>query len=76
MRLSEIKEHLENLTGQITFKYNDKNCGVDPLSLNEFDVWYGDDMRTADSIDEVISNDLFDGKALRDILDDVVDLEY
>lgn len=64
----DIKGHLENLVGAITFEYNGYSCGIDPLSLNKFDMWCGDKSMTADSIEEVMTIKFFDGDALEDIL--------
>ena len=47
-----VKEYLGNLTSHIMFEYDGKNCGVDPLSLDKFDMWYGDKSMTAHSIEE------------------------
>ncbi len=55
MTAEDIREHLGNLIGVITFEYNGKNCGIDPLSLNKFVMWYGDDETVAESVDEVMS---------------------
>ena len=30
MTAEDIREHLGNLIGAITFEYNGKNCGIDP----------------------------------------------
>lgn len=71
-----VKKYLENLTSHIMFEYDGKNCGVDPLSLDKFDMWYGDKSMTAHSIEEVTDTKFFDGKSLEDIWDEITDLEY
>lgn len=76
MRISKVREYLENLTGQITFKYNNKNCGVDPIAQDNFILWYGSKLATFDSIDKAMNVNFFGGKALRDIVDSVIDLDY
>lgn len=76
MTAEDIREHLGNLIGAITFEYNGKNCGIDPLSLNKFVMWYGDDETVAESVDEVMSIDFFDGKCLEEIIEDAEDFEY
>ncbi len=76
MTAEDIREHLENLIGAITFEYNGKNCGIDPLSLNKFVMWYGDDETVAESVDEVMSIDFFDGNCLEEIIEDAEDFEY
>lgn len=76
MTVLEIREYLDNLISHITFEYNGQSCGVDPLAHDDFDMWYGDKRIKAHSIYEVMNTKLFDGKALRDIVDDIVYLEY
>lgn len=71
-----IKEFLENLTGHIMFEYNGYSCGVDPLSTDDYTMWYGEKSITATSIDEVMNGKFFDGKSLSEIELDIVDLEY
>lgn len=71
-----IKEYLGNLTSHITFEYHGYSCGIDPLSLNQFDMWYGGQNMTAHSIEEVMTTKFFDGSSLEDILDDIINLEY
>ena len=76
MTAEDIREHLGNLIGAITFEYNGKNCGIDPLSLNKFVMWYGDDETVAESVDEVMSIDFFDGNCLEEIIEDAEGFEY
>lgn len=71
-----IKQYLESLNGQITFRFNDKDCGVDPLALDKYNMWYGDENRTVNTIDKVFNTPFFGGSALKDIIDKVEDLEY
>lgn len=76
MTILELKNHLTNLIGHVTFEYNGHSCGIDPLSINKFDIWYGDDEATVDSIEKVLGEKLFDGKSLKDIWDDVTNLDF
>lgn len=76
MTISEVKKYLSDLIGHITFEYNGYSCGVDPITLNSFDMWYGDNVITVNSIEEVINNNFFDGKSLKDIFDDITELEF
>ena len=71
----ELKDRIAEIVTQITFTYNGKNCGVDPMSSTEFDMWCGDEFVTVGSIEEVMSTKLFDDKSLADIVDDIDDLE-
>lgn len=75
MKINEIIDRIAEIVTQITFIYNGKSCGVDPMSSTEFDMWYGDDIITVSSIEEVMNTKLFDDKSLSDIVEDVEDLE-
>lgn len=77
MTILGIKEHIDNLISHITFTYNNKNCGIDPITRNErYDMWYGDKIHTAKSVEEVMNIKFFDGKSLSDIMDDIEELDY
>lgn len=76
MTISELKDRLIKLVSHITFYYNGYACGIDPLSRNLYEVWCGDDSFSVSSVDEVLNDELFDGRSLIDIWDDVTDLEY
>lgn len=66
-----LRARIEQLCTHITFEYNSKSCGVDPFSTTSFDMWYGDKSINVDSIDKVMNTPLFNGKALRDIVDKI-----
>ena len=76
MTIQELKVHLTNLVGHVTFIYNGFSCGIDPLAKDLFEVWCGDDAFSVSSVDEVLNDELFDGRSLTDIWDDVTDLDF
>ena len=76
MTILEIKNYLSNLTGHVTFTFNGYSCGIDALSLDSFDMWYGNDEITVDSIEKVLNVKFFGGKSLIEIWNDVTDVEY
>lgn len=75
MRALDLKERINSLCTHVLFTYNGKNCGVDPFNEKHFDMWYGEERMEAHSIDEVMETSFFDGKALRDIVDQIEDVE-
>lgn len=75
MKINEIRDRIAEIVTQITFTYNGKNCGVDPMSSTECDMWCGDDFVTVGSIEEVMNIKLFDNKSLTDIVDNIEELE-
>ena len=76
MTILEVKDYLHKLMGCITFEYNNYSCGVDPLGLKLFDVWYGDNIITVHSIEEVMNMKFFDGKSLTDIWGNVINIDF
>lgn len=76
MTATEIKEYLDQMTSHITFTYNNENCGVDPISRDKrYDMWYGDRVYTAKTVDEVMNIKFFNGMSLNEIADKI-DLDY
>lgn len=76
MTIADVKNYLASLTSHIMFEYDGKSCGVDPLSKNKFNMWYGSEGITANSIGEVMTTKFFNGKSLEDIWDDITELEF
>lgn len=76
MTSNDIREHLENLIGAITFEYNGYSCGIDPLGIDKFEMWYGDESITLESVDAVMTTKFFDGNSLEDILEDTIEFDY
>ncbi len=76
MTITEVENYLSNLTSHVTFELGGVSCGIDPLSRNKFEMWYGSDDITANSIDEVMNMNFFDGKPLKEIWNDITGLEY
>lgn len=76
MTMKQFIKHLENLIGSVTFDYHGNSCGVDPINKNHYDVWCGDEIEIAKSIDDVLTIDIFEGKPLIDIFDECVDFDY
>lgn len=76
MSLNTFRDRVYSLISYISFEYNNTDCGIDPLAKDHFDMWYGDEYYKAESIDDVMSHPLFDGKSLTEIFDNISNLEY
>ena len=76
MTISKAKDYISKLTGHIAFDYNGYSCGIDPLALDSFDMWCGDNEISVDSIDAVMNTKFFDGKPLIDIWEDVTEFDF
>lgn len=75
MTAVQIKNRINELCSVVTFDYNGKSCGIDPLSNDNFDMWYGDKAKTVVSIDDVMNDKFFDGKSLTEIADKITDID-
>ena len=71
MSLNEIKDYISSLCSHLTFVFHGKSCGIDPISSDHFDMWYGDNAITVTSIEEVMKKPFFDGQSLQDIVDEI-----
>lgn len=67
MSIMKGRAHLSALTSHITFDYLGYSCGIDPLASDSFDMWYGNNVMTAHSIDGVMNTSFFGGKSLNEI---------
>lgn len=76
MSIKEVKEYLTTVFSHITFNYNGFECGIDPFNKTKFEMWYGKDFITVNSIDTVVTTKLFDGKTLEEIWGHVTDVEF
>ena len=59
MSADEIRVTFASLCSHLTFDFEGKSCGVDPLAADQFDMWCGDDAMTAKSADEVMEYTIF-----------------
>lgn len=76
MKLDDFEKRIESLAGVIEFEYNGTPCGIDPINHSEYDMWYGNTSIVAKSIDDVMSQKIFSGKALKDIFDKITNIDY
>lgn len=72
MTAKDMRNRIDSLATHVLFDYNGHECGVDPFSRDNIDMWCGDDFMNAKSVDEVMTAPFFDGNALQDITDDIV----
>lgn len=75
------KDFLYNLTeeyGTAEFVYKGKQCGVEPETENStttYCMWCGDAYKDYRNVDELMSDNFFDGLSLEDILP-LVDVSF
>ncbi|MFQ9516732.1 MAG: hypothetical protein ACLRZ9_13035 [Eubacterium sp.] len=76
MSADKLKQIVLDVFSHVTFEYKGISCGIDPFSETEFDIWYGDEVETVNSIDRVMDTPIFDGKPLNEIIDKITELDY
>ncbi len=75
MTATELRKQVESLISHVLFAYNGKPCGIDPISHQQIDVWYGDAVFTAKSVDEAMNSPFFDGKSLSQICENMTNID-
>lgn len=75
MNLSEFKERINSLVSFAGFEYNGKNCGIDPINREHFEMWYGGKSAVFENIDDVFENKFFDDKSLAEIFEKITDID-
>ena len=76
MMKDKIRDRLYECVTHLLFDYKGKAGGVDPLARDkEYDMWYGDDSITVDSLDKAMKTKFFDGKSLEEISDEIENVE-
>ncbi len=67
----ELYDYINGIVSHVLFEYKKKECGIDPLSHTEFDVWYGEKEEIMPSVESVFSTPFFDGKSLTEIFTEI-----
>lgn len=75
MSLLELKKRINSLVSFVGFDYNNTSCGIDPISENHFEMWYGDNFVIAESIEEVFDIKIFEGKSLTEIFNNISNID-
>lgn len=75
MNLSDLKKRINSLVSFVGFDYKDISCGIDPISENHFEMWYGDNFVIAKNIEEVFDIKIFDGKSLTEIFNNILNID-
>lgn len=71
----ELKKRISSLCTHVLFDYNGHSCGIDPLALDNFDMWCDEEYMKANSIDEVMDTPFFEGKKLQDIAEEIENID-
>ena len=67
----ELYDYIDSHVSCVNFEHCGQQCGIDPFSDTEIDLWYGDKSETMTSIDAVFNAPFFAGKSLTEIFQDI-----
>ena len=67
----DVKDRLGDLESHFLFTFQGQACGVDPISRNQYNMWYGSNHSTVFSVGEVFDARFWDGKTLGEIFDSI-----
>lgn len=67
----DVKDRLGDVESHFLFTFQGKDCGVDPISINQYNMWYGNNHLTVSSVGEVFDAKFWDGKTLGEIFDSI-----
>lgn len=71
MTVTQLRQRILDMTDDVCFAYDGKDCCINPHNDKRIDVGYNDTVTQCKSIDDVFDLPLFDGKALRDIVGEI-----
>ncbi len=75
-KATEIRKRLLEFCGIMAFRYHGMDCDIDPFNPSFFHVACNGTETDVNSIDEVMSGQLFDGACLNDIAEEIDILEW
>lgn len=71
MTINDIKYAMLNDGNMVCFSYNDRQCGLDiegGIPSFRFQAWCGSDSKYYGDFDELVSDEFFDGRSLKSLL--------
>lgn len=71
MKPQDLRELILSLTQDVTFMYKGEYACINPWNSQKFEVGYGNVVKTYTSIDDVMKDDLYHGKSLEDICEEL-----
>ena len=72
MNKSQLKKLILSFAQDVIFSYNDKEYCINPFSLKKFEVGMQNCVYKFNSIDELMSANIFDGKCLNEISEKII----
>lgn len=67
MNLNQLKELILSLTQDVTFEFEGEYACINPYNEKKIEIGYGDTVKIYHSIEDAVNDEIFHGKALKDI---------
>lgn len=71
MKAKKLKDWILSLTDDIEFEYSGISGSICPFSLDNISVTYAGKTKDYDNIDDVMSDNFFNGKSLNEISEQI-----
>lgn len=72
MSKDQLKNLILSFAQDVIFSYNDKEYCINPFSLKKFELGTQDHIFNFNSIDELMSANIFEGKCLNEISEIII----
>lgn len=72
MSKGQLKKIILSFAQDVIFSYNEKEYCINPFSIKKFEVGTQDNVFKFNSIDELMSANIFDGKCLNEISEKII----
>lgn len=69
--IEDVKNRLADMESHFLFDYDGKRCGVDPISRNKYNLWFGEKHSYVTSAEAVFEVPFWGGKRLPEIYDTI-----
>lgn len=71
MTVTQLRQRILDMTDDVCFVYNGRDCCINPHNDKHIDVGYNGGVTRCKSIDDVFTLPIFDGKPLKGICDKI-----
>ena len=74
--IDDVIDRLANLENHLLFQYQGQKCGIDPITKSHYNIWMGEKSFVVSSIDDVMNSEIWQGKSLCAIFDDISIVDF
>ena len=74
MKIDDLTKTISECCNDVIFEYNGKKSGITSEVHNStpiFQVWHGNDTKEYDNVNDVINDNFYSGKSIKDLINKV-----